>query len=254
MRFMILRKADTGSEAGAHSAELVGAMARYREEMRKAGVLRIDEDLQPSARGVRVHFRNGEVGITEGPFEGDHLLASFGMIEVSSRQEAIEWIKRWPTLDANGEALVELRETGCPGGVAEVAVPAGSKDESSQRYAILLKSDANMEAGIMAELSRLDAMTQRNLEGMRSGVLLGGEGLQSSAKGLRVKFSRGKPAVIDGPFTEIKELVAGYWVIQARSMNEAIGWVRSYPYPMDDAVVEIRPLYEASDLQAVASA
>ncbi|HEV8694215.1 MAG TPA: YciI family protein [Lysobacter sp.] len=110
-----------------------------------------------------------------------------------------------------------------------------------------------MEAEIMAEQSRLDAMTRRNVEGVKSGVLLGAEGLQSSAKGLRVKFSGGKPMVIDGPFTEIKELVAGYWVVQADSMNEVIDWVRNYPYSMDDAVVEIRPLYEASDLQTISS-
>ncbi|HEV8694214.1 MAG TPA: YciI family protein [Lysobacter sp.] len=122
---MILRKADAGSEAGVHSPELLSAMTRYREELRRAGVLRIDEDLQPSAEGVRVRFNNGKASIIEGPFEGDQLLASFGVIEVSSRQEAIEWIKRWPSLDANGEALVELRETGCPGGVYEVTSPSG---------------------------------------------------------------------------------------------------------------------------------
>ncbi|GAB3383340.1 YciI family protein [Lysobacter fragariae] len=251
LRYMIMRKADAGSEAGPPSAEQLQAINRYRDEMRRAGVLRVDADLRPSSQGVRVHFGDGAQRIVNGPFDGDQLLASFGMIEVASRQEAIEWIKRWPVQDANGEALVELRESGCPGGVQEVQAPTEMRDFAKIRYAVLLKSDAAMEADRIAEQPRLDAMTHRNQQGMASGELLGGEGLQSSAKGMRVKFSRGRPAVIDGPFTEIKELVAGYWVIQARDIAQAIEWVTGYPYPMDDAVVEIRPLYERGDFEGM---
>ena len=88
--------------------------------------------------------------------------------------------------------------------------------------------------------TRLAAMAKRNQEATDAGVMLAGEGLQPSSRGARLKFSKGKAAVIDGPFTEAKELIAGFWLIQVKSKEEAIEWVTRYPYPMPDVEIEIR--------------
>jgi hypothetical protein len=112
MRFMILRKADAATEAGVMpSHELLAAMGQYMEEMTKAGVLLAGEGLQPSARGARVRFSQGKASVIDGPFiETKELLAGFCIIRVASREEAIEWVKRWPALDGDGEVELEIRQ------------------------------------------------------------------------------------------------------------------------------------------------
>ena len=112
MRFMILRKADKDTEAGVMpSKELLAAMGKYMEELGKAGVLLAGEGLQPSSKGARVVFSGGKPKVTDGPF-GDpkQLVAGFLMIQVKSRQEAIDWMKRWPPLDGDGEIELEIRQ------------------------------------------------------------------------------------------------------------------------------------------------
>ena len=112
MRFMIIRKADQDTEAGTMaSEELIAAMAKYNEEMVTAGVMKMGEGLQPSARGARVKFSRGRPTVIDGPFtESKELIAGFSLIEVGSREEAIEWVKRWPQLDGNGEVEIEIRQ------------------------------------------------------------------------------------------------------------------------------------------------
>ncbi|CAM3369124.1 YciI family protein [Corallococcus sp. ZKHCc1 1396] len=112
MRFMIIRKADKATEAGTLPDEkLLAAMGAYNEEMVKAGVMLQGEGLQPSAKGARVKFTNGKPTITDGPFtETKELIAGFTLIQVKSRQEALEWLKRWPALDGGGNVELELRQ------------------------------------------------------------------------------------------------------------------------------------------------
>ena len=112
MRFMIIRKADRDTEAGMMpTEELIAAMARYHEEMADAGVLKAGEGLQPSVKGARVKFSKGRPKVIDGPFtESKELIAGFSLIEVASREEAIEWVKRWPPLDGNGEVELEIRQ------------------------------------------------------------------------------------------------------------------------------------------------
>jgi hypothetical protein len=112
MRFMIIRKADKDTEAGVLPSEaLLGAMMRYNEDMVKAGVMLAGEGLHPSAKGARVRFKGGKPTVIDGPFaETKELIAGFSMIQVKSREEAIEWLKRWPAEDANGEVELELRQ------------------------------------------------------------------------------------------------------------------------------------------------
>ncbi|AMP16270.1 YciI family protein [Collimonas pratensis] len=112
MRFMIIRKADKATEAGEMpSEELLTAMIKYNEEMIQAGIMLAGEGLQPSAKGARIKFSGGKPTVLDGPFaETKELIAGFTMIQVKSKQEALEWVKRWPPLDANGGVELELRQ------------------------------------------------------------------------------------------------------------------------------------------------
>ena len=119
------------------------------------------------------------------------------------------------------------------------------------RFMVLLKADANSEAGVMPSEQLLADMTRYNEELAKAGVLLAGEGLQPSSKGARVKFSGTKRTVIDGPFAETKELIAGFWILQTRSKEEAIEWVKRCPNPLEgDAEIEIRQVFEPEDFGA----
>jgi hypothetical protein len=119
------------------------------------------------------------------------------------------------------------------------------------RFMILLKSDKNTEAGKLPSQKLLADMGKYNEELVKAGIMLAGEGLQPSSKGARVKFSKGKKTVVDGPFTESKELIAGFWLWEVKSKEEAIEWVKRCPDPLDgDAEIEIRQLFEAEDFGA----
>jgi len=118
------------------------------------------------------------------------------------------------------------------------------------RFMILRKADKQTEAGVMPSEALLAAMGAYMEAMSKAGVLLSGEGLQPSAKGARVKLSGGRPTVIDGPFAETKELVAGFCIIQTKSRQEAIDWVKRWP-PLDgDVEIEIRQIFEAEDFGA----
>ena len=103
---------------------------------------------------------------------------------------------------------------------------------------VLVKASADSEAGILPDERLLDEMTRYNEELVKAGVMLAGEGLHPSSKGARVRFSENKRTVIDGPFTETKELIAGYWLWQVRSMDEALEWLKRAPY--DGGTFEVR--------------
>jgi len=112
MRFMLIRKADKSTEAGAlPSQRLLTEMLNYMEEMGKEGILLAGEGLQPSSKGFRVKFSSGKPTIIDGPFtETKELIAGFTMIQVNSRQEAIDWVQRWPTSDGDGNVEIEIRQ------------------------------------------------------------------------------------------------------------------------------------------------
>ena len=116
------------------------------------------------------------------------------------------------------------------------------------RFMVMVKATKDSEAGKMPSREGLEAMGKFNEELAKAGILLAGEGLQPSSKGARVRFSGSKRTVIDGPFTETKELVAGFWLWQVKSKQEAIDWVKRCPNPMPtDSEIEIRQVFEAED-------
>jgi hypothetical protein len=117
------------------------------------------------------------------------------------------------------------------------------------RFMIIVKADRNSEAGVMPSTELLEQMGKYNEELVKAGILLAGEGLQPSSKGARVRFSGSKRTVIDGPFSETKELIAGFWLWQVRSKEEAIEWVKRAPnpFPGSESEIEIRQVFEAED-------
>ena len=117
------------------------------------------------------------------------------------------------------------------------------------KFLVIVKANEESEAGQMPSEKMLREMGNFNEELVKAGVMLAGEGLHPSSNGKRVRFSGSKPSVIDGPFAETKELVAGFWIWQVRSMNEAIEWIKRAPFE-DGAEIELRPMFEADDFGA----
>lgn len=118
------------------------------------------------------------------------------------------------------------------------------------RFMMIVKANKDSEAGVLPSQELISAMGKYNEELMKAGVLLDLAGLQASSKGARVRFSRGKRTVVDGPFTESKELIAGYWIIQVKSKEEAIEWAKRAPAPHgegQDSEIEIRQFFELED-------
>lgn len=119
------------------------------------------------------------------------------------------------------------------------------------RVMVIVKASADSEAGVMPTTEELTAMGQFNEDLVKAGVMLAGEGLHPSVKGKRVRFSGSKRTVIDGPFSETKELIAGFWLWQVKSIDEAVEWARRCPNPMrHDSELEIRPVFETEDFGA----
>ena len=117
------------------------------------------------------------------------------------------------------------------------------------RFMVIVKADANSEAGVMPDEKLLTDMGKFNEELVNAGIMLAGEGLHPSSRGARVKFSGSKRIVTDGPFAETKELIAGFWIWQVKSLEEAIEWVKRVPNPMPgtESEIEIRQVFEAED-------
>jgi len=266
MRFMMLVKATKDFEAGVWPDEkLLSNMANWTEELVKAGARLESGRLQPSSQGARVRYANGKFVMTDGPFaESKELIAGFCLIQVKSREEAIEWAKRVPFQEGEIELrpLYELFDF--PVDPAEK--PDGWREKEEQfraapparrpgtiRYMGILKADKDTEAGVLPDEKGLAAMGAFLEEGLKAGVFLSGEGLQPSSKGARVRFSESKRTVIDGPFAETKELVAGYAILQFASKAEAIEWAKRFvqvdaPLRLGaESECEIRPFFECED-------
>ena len=114
------------------------------------------------------------------------------------------------------------------------------------RFLVIVPGNKESEAGIMPDTKLLTAMGKFNEELVKAGVMLAGEGLKPTSAGKRVKFSGDRPTVIDGPFTESKELVAGFWIWQVKSMDEAVEWIKRAPFG-GGVQIELRPIFEAAD-------
>jgi len=126
------------------------------------------------------------------------------------------------------------------------------------RFMMIIKADKNSEAGMMPSEQAIIAMNKYNEELIKAGVMLAGEGLHPSSKGARILFSKGKRTVIDGPFTETKELIAGFWIIQVKSKEEAIEWAKRVPFeaagsgqPGGTGEIELRQIFDSADFEPI---
>jgi hypothetical protein len=118
------------------------------------------------------------------------------------------------------------------------------------RFMLMVKANADTEAGVMPTEEELAAMGAFNEQLVQAGIMLAGDGLHPSSRGARVHFSGDKRTVVDGPFTEAKELIAGFWIIEVKSLDEAIEWVKRVPNPTgEESEIEIRQVFEASDFE-----
>jgi len=237
MRFISMHSSNASMEAGEPpSAEVMAGMGPLMGEMIQAGVLVAGEGLRPTSHGVRLSFSNGKRTITKGPFVGSNeLIDRYLIVRVHSIDEAIEWATRFAS--GVGDSEIDVRPVTEAWDIGLMPRPAG---ETTTRYMILHKSDARSEAGRPAPVS---------LSALDANVLLSTEALQPSAKGVRLKFSGGQRRIIDGPFTESKELIAGFSIMNAQSMDEVIEWASRFAALIGDVQIEIRPLYEPSDLR-----
>jgi hypothetical protein len=261
MRFMIIRKSDEQTEAGAKaSEELVTAMLAYHDELARAGVFKDGDGLKPSSVSTRVRLKGKKFTVVDGPFaETKELVAGFSVIEAASKEDAIAIARRWPEED--GDVELELRllygpEDFPPDPAAgEPPPPAAppARKPGTTRYALLLKSDARAEAGAPPDPAAINAMDGLIGEVVASGAMLGGQGLKRSALGAKVRRARGKLTVVDGPFTESKELIAGFTLLQYATKQEAVDFAKRWlqihadALGVEDGEIEIRPLYEAGE-------
>jgi hypothetical protein len=256
MQFMVIRKADAATEAGLPPhPRMFEDMERFNQKLHAAGGVRLALGLHPSAGGVRLKLGAGGETLTDGPFtETRELVAGFTIFEAASKEAAIELLKGWPASDAetSGAVTLELRETGCPGGCLTVP-PAQAGD--GERYLILLRATAATECEAVPPPETLAALNAFNAAQAAAGRLLAGDGLTSSSRGARLRLQGGRASVIDGPFAEAKELIAGFWMIRAHSMEDAVAWARTVPYPTGPEVeVEIRKAFSGAELDAMLAA
>jgi hypothetical protein len=263
---MVLVKASKDSEAGKMPSEKVlTEMGKFNEELVQAGVMLAGEGLHPTSKGARVRYSNGKFTVIDGPFAGTkELIAGFWLIQVKSREEAIEWAKRVPFQEGEVEVRPLFELPDFPVDPAEK--PDGWREKEEQfraapparkpgtiRYMGILKADKDTEAGVLPDEKFLSAMGAFFEEGVKAGVILSGEGLQPSSKGARVRYSGSKRTVIDGPFAETKELIAGYAILQFTSKAEAIEWTKRFvqvdaPGRLGaESECEIRPFFELED-------
>jgi len=273
MRFMMIVKSNAKSEAGIlPDEELLSAMGKYNDDLGEAGVLRAAEGLQASSKGTRVRIAGNKITVTDGPFtEAKELIAGFWVIETKSRQEAIDWAKRVP----GSEGEIELRQIlelsdipvdpkEAPDGwraqeqrfrdaadVKASSPAAPARQPGTTRFMIIHKANATSEAGTLPDEKNFAEMGALLKEQVQAGALLAAEGLYPSSKGARVRAEGSARMVIDGPFAETKELVAGFSIIQVESREEAIAFARRCakvcPADVTEGEIEVRQVFEICD-------
>ena len=232
MRFISIHKANASTEAGEPpSAELMAGMGPLMGEMIEAGVFLAGEGLRASSTGVRLHFSGGKRTITKGPFTGSNELTDrYLIVNVHSIDEAVDWATRFA---GDTDAEMDIRPLTEMWDIGMGSKPAG---QTTTRFMIQRKSDSRTEAGMRPE---------ENLAAIPPSVLLATEALRPSSEGIRLRYTGGKRTVIDGPFTESKELIAGFSIMEAPSIEEAAAWASRFAALFGDVEMDIRPLYES---------
>lgn len=278
MRVMMLLKSDAQSEAGVPPHEqMLTDMGRYMERLMTSGALLGGEGLHPSSKGAKVRIANGKTTVLDGPFaEAKEVVAGYFMLKVKDLAEAVEWTKQLPGAEYTPEAECELRPlfetedfpvdpSEQPGGWRDQEIEARKEievkvpgPEKGQRWISFLRADKNTEAEMMPSAELLEEMGALMGEMMAKGVLISGEGLRASSHGAKVLLKNKQLSVIDGPFTESKEMIAGWSMFRAKTKAEAIEWARRCLQIHMDGTgiatgeIEVRPVYETEEIPETA--
>ncbi|HMJ13045.1 MAG TPA: YciI family protein [Polyangiaceae bacterium] len=257
MRFMMMVKSSEEAEAGVLPSEAeLSEMGAFNEQLMKAGLMLAGEGLQGSSKGARVRISGKKTTILDGPFvEAKELLAGYWVIRADSKEQALDWAKRVPFREGALEVrpLYEPEDFGGEPASAENPQPAPARKPGTRRFMCLLKADKNTEAGMPANEQLLVEMGGLMEEVTRRGALLAGDGLKPTSRGARVHYSGSMRSVVDGPFTESKELIAGYTVLQSESLAEAVEFSRRMldihmrGTGIEEGEVEVRQVFELED-------
>jgi hypothetical protein len=242
MRFIIMHKTNAHWESGAiPTAELIARVGTLLGELAKTGVLLGAEGLRASSEGVRLRFVAGTRTVVKGPFErGNELPAGFSILRVPSLDDAIAWATRQAeVLGAVADLEIDIRPVTEPWDIGMVAAPA---DVSTRRYMALRKATPATEAGTAPSSAQRAELARLIDETTRSGVHLVTENMRPSGRGRRYKNSRDGVTVHDGPFIETKELIGGYVVVSAASLEEAGRWAGRYLATVEADEVDLREL------------
>jgi hypothetical protein len=270
MRFIIMVKSDESSEAGVPpTPALIAEMNELNEKATKAGIMLSGEGLHASSKGVRISLTAGKFDVKDGPFaEAKELVGGFWLIEAKSKADALDFAKRVPF---NG-GTVEVRPLYGPEDFPadpsvgdkeswrekeeqfrEKAPTQTSRGKKKMRFMSFLKGDKDTEAGVMPKTEALEKMGAYIEDAIKAGVFLAGDGLKPTAQGARVVYDGKKRTIVDGPFAESKEIIAGYSILAVDSKEEAIEWTKRFA--MVDAEIrdvptvrcELRLLVEPED-------
>jgi hypothetical protein len=273
MRFIAMVKSDEQSESGVMADEqMLSAMGKYNERLIKAGMMLGGDGLTASAKGARVKVRGKKFSVFDGPFaEAKELVGGFWLLQAKSKDEVIEWMKQVPFRDGEIEIRALYSPDDFPKDPSEQAgnwreqetkaraetgapAPAAARKPGTTRWILLLKADKNSEAGVLPTEAGMNAMAALMNDMGKAGVMLGGEGLKPTSQGAKVRFDGGKRTVVDGPFAESKELIAGYLVLQTATRQEAEQWAQRWLQVhvdhvpgLEESQIEIRRVQELED-------
>lgn len=239
MRFIIMHKTNAHWEAGAvPSPELIARVGTLIGELANANVLLGAEGLRASSEGVRLRFSGGTRTVSKGPFKGENELpAGFSILRVESVDEAIEWASRQAAALGDGE--IDIRPVTEAWDIGMMPKP---ENVTTRRYMALRKATAASEAGVPLTPKQQAQIARVIDDAQRTGVHLATETIRPSERGRRYKNSRNGVSVTDGPFTESKELIAGYVIVSAESLEDAGRWATRYIDAVETEEADLREL------------
>ena len=243
LRYMVMHKTNAHWEAGAvPSPELIARVGKLLGEMANSKVLLGAEGLRASSQGVRLRRSGGTWMATPGPFRGDNELPSgFTLLRVESMDQAVAWATR--QAEVLGDEEIDIRPVTEPWDIGMAPAPEG---KVARRYMALRKATAASEAGVALSPKQRADLTHLIDETRRTGMLLAMETLRPSRRGRRYKNSRDGLRVMDGPFTESKELIAGYVILSAPSLEDAARWATRYIDTVGAEEVDLRELEDSA--------
>jgi len=223
MRVMSMHKATPDMEKGVPPPpEVMEGMGPLMGELMQSGIFVAGEGLRPSAEGVRLLFSSGSRTISKGPLPGaNELVSAYAIVKTASIDEAIEFASR----GAADDAVIDVRPVTEPW---DFGAPRPSH-ETKTRYMVIYKADARSESGVHPP--ELD-----------DPLVIAAGRLQPSAKGRRIQFRNGTQTVTDGPFTESKELIAGFTIFDVPSIDDAVPWAERFAKLIGDIEIELRPM------------